>query len=209
MYVRIYALLAVCADRNPREQAVQTNSLPTIWQNRLAISLSKDRTNLTVRLLRSEKQKSPPGQVSYFIEESLAITITNDGDRQEGRKPGMASVTHLRRLADHLARAGESATDTVAATSHTFISVQSKQLRGTYIRQPVFLDAKGKNVPPPAYMRLDMSKTERPVELYESFTHFATKPHIMLEFDDILGNCFSASTGRLQPLPQIVTNVQR
>ena len=112
-----------------------------------------------------------------------------------------AAPAHFRRLADRLARVSEDNAPSTSEAAATPLNVQSKRIQGTYIRQPVFLDGKGKNVQPPPFMRLDMAKSERPVELYRPFTISAMEPLLMLEFDEVLGTCFSASSGKSAQQP--------
>jgi len=114
--------------------------------------------------------------------------------RLEGRSRTLSSVGR----SSGSRQRGQRAFD-VRSRCYTF--KRPERIQGTYIRQPVFLDGKGKNVQPPPFMRLDMAKSERPVELYRPFTISAMEPLLMLEFDEVLGTCFSASSGKSAQQP--------
>lgn len=153
-----------------------------------------------MRLARPDKQKVPPGQPSYYIEESLVISIeTSVVTKTVDLEPAnLARQAHLKRLADRLARVGTHPPP-IVPVKRASDPAQSKGVSGIYVRQPIYLDARGKAVQPAPHLRLDMTKSETPVELCKPFSPLDHKKRVMLELDSILGTCFQASTGVRAP----------
>lgn len=205
-------------------QALQTNSTPTIWQDRLSVSMSKDRTVLTVKYAPPQPARQATGQRQsqapvHASEKILVVSIAREAHRTDSgasaSPPTIASASSSEsrprrtpKVSNHLA----SLTQRLSALEHHPLhSSESSNLPSSSADPANSLQAASAQskalqavftqtaiIDPKARLRnpaMVPKKVERPVELWETSTgESSTAPRRLRDFDALLQECFSSRT---------------
>lgn len=158
----------------------------------LGISFSKDRKTIEIRNQALSKGPLPSPQYGPELRFEELLTIT------KGPRPQVQSVkaisARLIQLAERCATVRSIDTSTAEAsfpTSKEAISsppvLQDCILNCTFSREAMFIDSKGKKVPPPVQRKVDMRKVEYTVSIIDES---AGKQSIR-DVELVLGQCFS------------------
>lgn len=157
----------------------------------LSITLAKDRASLDIK---HRKVDDPPftrhSAPEQRFEEIIRFSLPQQQEAQRtlDHKP---LASRALRLASRLAAVKSSSLDNVAEAPSTAQADNSERsqnlpLHAVYSRQPVYIDGRGRRIAPPQHLKLDMSKTEYLITLYEDENTLRR----LRDLDDILGECF-------------------
>lgn len=166
----------------------------------LAISLSKDRSTLEIRNQALTNVPPPPPHYGADLryEEVITIAIV---DQPSTRKAKSIS-TRLTQLAERFAAVGSAEAHGAVESSKAGANSGSsspidRALSCTFSREPMFIDFKGKKVPPPVQRKVDMRKVEYPVPVIEE----SAGRQSIRDFELVLGQCFSLKASMIPQNP--------
>lgn len=163
----------------------------------LAITSSKDRQSLEIKNQALNKAPLPPPHYPPDLryEELLAIGVANRTPSKEAK----ATSRRLIHLAEKFAAVSSDDLPVDEAASSAALSTQALEkataapmpddsiLSCTFSREPMFIDSKGKKVPPPIQRRVNMRKIEYSVALLDEAAGKIT----MRDIELVIGQCFS------------------
>lgn len=163
----------------------------------LAITLSKDRQSLEIKNQALNRAPLPPPHYPPDLryEELLTISVASRTPSKEA-KPISRRLIHLAEKfaavsSDDLPvdeGATSAALSTEAFEKATMPSMPDDiVLSCTFSREPMFIDSKGKKVPPPIQRRVNMRKIEYSVALQDEAGGKVT----MRDIELVIGQCFS------------------
>lgn len=197
-------------------QAIQINSTPTIWQNRLSISLTKHRTSLEIKrnLLVSSSStgtKLSHNQPTWANEELVVISILPSSScvlhgidlsiQADPRIRLNNSITsHLTTLAQRLSSNVSSPSGSLtqlpnltkpAQEKSTSPASLAKMLCCTYSRTPAYFDKNSKKIslPTSGPHGLVPKQEERAIDLWEPADR-----RCLRDVESVLGECFVGTT---------------
>lgn len=174
-------------------------STPTLWQGMLSMSLSSDRRTLEIKNQALNKAPLPPPHYGPDLryEELLTISVMETVPTKDA-KPISRRLVQLSERFAAVSAADRPTEDDISRSAAPIPAAATEKatpdpkphdriLGCKFSREPMFIDSKGKKVPPPIQRRVNMRKIEYSVPLLED----ALGKTSMRDLELVIGQCFS------------------